>query len=175
LIIDDWKMMKNNYPSSIINNQSAKRPVVVLGLGNPLMADEGVGVYLIERLAERAAAYPVVDFSDAGTGGLALLHHLEGRHKAILIDCAFMNEPPGTLRRFTPDEVRSTKVLAHQSLHEADLLRVIAMARQLGQAPEEIIIFGVQPERIEPGRPLSPALMDRMDEYVSAVLHELEA
>jgi hydrogenase maturation protease len=66
-------------------------------------------------------------------------------------------------------------VLAHQSLHETDVLRVIAMARQLGQAPEEIVVLGIQPERIEPGLSLSPALMDRMDEYVSAVLHELEA
>jgi hydrogenase maturation protease len=160
---------------SNFKNQFTRRPVVVLGLGNPLMADEGVGVCLIERLAESAAAYPAVDFIDAGTGGLALLHHLEGRRKAILIDCAFMEEPPGTIRRFTPDEVRSTKVLAHQSLHETDVLRVIAMARQLGQAPEEIVVLGIQPERIEPGLSLSPALMDRMDEYVSAVLHELEA
>ncbi len=149
--------------------------MVVLGLGNPLMADEGVGVSLIERLAERAAEYPAVDFVDAGTGGLAVLHHIEGRHKAILIDCAYMDEPPGTIRRFTPDEARSTKVLAHQSLHELDLMRVIAMAHEFGQAPEEVIIFGIQPERVEPGQHLSPMLADRMDEYVAAILHELEA
>ncbi len=168
-------MAGDNHPSSIINNQSAKRPVVVLGLGNPLMADEGAGVSLIEQLAERAAEYPAVDFIDAGTGGLAILHHIEGRRKAILIDCAFMDEPPGTIRRFTPDEVRSTKVLAHQSLHELDLMRVIAMAHELGQAPQEIVIFGIQPERIEMGQHLSPTLADKMDEYVSTILRELEA
>jgi hydrogenase maturation protease len=160
---------------SDFKNQSTKRPVVVLGLGNPLMADEGVGVYLIERLAERAAEYPAVDFVDAGTGGLAILHHIEGRHKAILIDCAFMDEPPGTIRRFTPDEVHSTKVLAHQSLHELDLMRVIAMAHELEQAPAEVVLFGIQPERIEMDQHLSPTLANRMNEYVSAVLHELEA
>jgi hydrogenase maturation protease len=168
-------MVKNNHPSSIINNRSAKRPVVVLGLGNPLMADEGVGVSLVARLAESAAKYPAVDFVDAGTGGLSLLYHIEGRHKAILIDCAFMDEPPGTIRRFTPDEVRSTKVLAHQSLHELDLMRVIAMAHELGQAPEEIVIFGIQPERIELDQHLSSTLVDKMDEYVATILHELEA
>ncbi len=151
-----------------------KKPVVVLGLGNPLMADEGIGVHLVGRLAEHAGEYPAVDFVDAGTGGLSVLHHIEGRRKAIIIDCAFMDEPPGAIRRFTPEEVRSTKVLAHQSLHEVDLMRVIAMARQLDQAPEQIVIFGIQPERIEAGRTPSRTLTDKTNEYISVVLRELQ-
>ncbi len=151
-----------------------KKPVVVLGLGNPLMADEGIGVYLIERLMGFASEHPAVDFVDAGTGGLSILYLIEGRRKAVLIDCAFMDEPPGTIRRFTPDQVRSTKVLAHQSLHEADLMRIIALARELDQAPDEIIIFGIQPERVEPGLGLSRTLMERIDEYVSTVLQEVK-
>jgi hydrogenase maturation protease len=150
-----------------------QKPVVVLGLGNPLMADEGIGVYLVERLMESADEYPGVDFVDAGTGGLSVLYHIEERRKAIVIDCAFMGEPPGTIRRFVPEEVQSTKVLAHQSLHEADLMQIIAMARQLGQAPDQIVIFGIQPERVEPGLGLSRTLTEKIDEYISTVLHEL--
>jgi hydrogenase maturation protease len=161
--------------TSNFKNQLMEKPIVVLGLGNPLMADEGIGVYLVERLMEAAAQYPAVDFIDAGTGGLSILYHIEGRRKAIVIDCAFMDEPPGAIRRFMPEEVRSTKVLAHQSLHEADLMRIIAMARQLGQAPDEIVIFGIQPERIEPGQGLSQALTERIGEYISMILHELES
>jgi hydrogenase maturation protease len=149
------------------------KPVVVLGLGNPLMADEGIGVYLVERLRASADDYPAVDFVDVGTGGLSILYHIEARRKAIVIDCAFMDEPPGTIRRFTPEEVQSTKVLAHQSLHEADLIQIIAMARQLGQAPDEIVIFGIQPERVEPGLGLSRTLTERIDEYIFMILHEL--
>jgi hydrogenase maturation protease len=151
-----------------------KRPVVVLGLGNPLMGDEGIGVYLIERLAGSAADHSSVDFLDAGTGGLSVLHCIEGRRKAVFIDCALMDEEPGAIRRFTPEEVRSRKVLAHQSLHEADVMRIIEMAAQLDQAPEQIAIFGIQPERIEFVQGLSPTLMERMDEYISLVLQELE-
>lgn len=152
-----------------------KKATVVLGLGNPLMADEGIGVYLVERLAKRAADYPDVDFLDAGTGGLAVLYHIEGRRKAIFIDCAYMGEEPGSIRRFLPEEVRSTKVLAHQSLHEADLLRIIDMAHQLGQAPEEIVIFGIEPQRVEPALDLSPVLKGRIDEYLAVLLQELDA
>jgi len=85
-----------------------------------------------------------------------------------------MGEAPGAIRRFTPEEAHSTKVLAHQSLHEADLLRVIDMARDLGQAPDEIVIFGIQPERIEFAMGLSPVLMGRVDEYLTMILRELD-
>lgn len=152
-----------------------KKPTVVLGLGNPLMRDEGIGVFLIQRLARWVERYPSVEFIDAGTGGLSVLHLIEGRHRAVIVDCALMGEAPGTLKRFTPEDVRSTKVLAHQSLHETDLLRVIDMARELGQSPADIVLFGIQPAVVGPGQGLSPALMDRIDDYISIVAREFQA
>jgi hydrogenase maturation protease len=147
--------------------------IVVLGLGNPLMADEGVGVALIERLAPLAEQYPDVEFIDAGTGGMAVLHWIEGRRKAVFVDCAFMGEPPGTMRRFAPDEVRSTKELAHQSLHEADLLKILDLARELGQGPREVVIFGIQPQTVIPRLGLSKIVADRMDHYVEVIRSEI--
>ena len=151
------------------------KSTVVLGLGNPLMADEGIGVYLIERLAELATEFPDVDFIDAGAGGLSVLHSMAGRRKAIFVDCAYMGEEAGAIRRFVPEDVESVKVLAHQSLHEADLLRIIAMARQIGQAPEQIVIFGIQPQHVEPRQGLSAALLDKIDEYLAVLRRELNA
>ena len=151
-----------------------KKPIVVLGLGNPLMADEGIGIDLVERLAREAARYPSVDFVDAGTGGMSVLHLIEGRYKAVFVDCAYMDEAPGTIRRFTPDEVRSKKVLAHQSLHEADLLRILALAEQLGQSPEQITIFGIQPQVVEVRQGLSEVLRDRIDQYLAKIQSEIE-
>ena len=151
-----------------------KKATVVLGLGNPFMADEGIGVYLVDRLVSAAERCSGVDFIDAGTGGMSVLHLIEGRGKAIFIDCAFMNEVPGTLRRFTPEEVRSTKVLAHQSLHDADLLRILSLAEQLGQCPEEVVIFGIQPEVVEMRQGLSVSLMDKTEYYLSEILSELD-
>jgi len=138
------------------------------------MADEGIGIDLVERLAREAGRYPTVEFIDAGTGGMSVLHRIEGRRKAILIDCAYMGEAPGTLRRFTPDEVRSTKVLAHQSLHEADLLRVLTLAEQLGQAPGQVVIFGIQPQVVEVRQGLSGVLLRRVEHYLAEIRSELE-
>ena len=152
-----------------------KKAVIVIGLGNTLMSDEGVGVRVVQRLLDFAGRFPLVDFVDAGTGGMSILHLIRGRDKAIFIDCAKMGEEPGVIRKFTPQELKSTKVLTHQSLHEADLIKVIDLARQLGQCPAEIIIFGIEPQAVKPGYELSKTLADRFDEYVTMIRKELES
>jgi hydrogenase maturation protease len=66
-------------------------------------------------------------------------------------------------------------VLAHQSLHEADLIKVIDLAGQLGQCPAEIVIFGIEPEVVEPGTGLSETLAGKLEHYVSVVCQKLES
>jgi hydrogenase maturation protease len=150
-----------------------KKAVIVIGLGNTLMSDEGVGVRVVQRLLDFAGRFPSVDFAEAGTGGMSILHLIRGKDKAIFIDCARMSEEPGVIRKFTPQKIKSTKVLAHQSLHEADLIKVIDLAGQLGQCPAEIVIFGIEPQAVEPGCELSKILTDRFDEYVTTIRKEL--
>ena len=137
------------------------------------MADEGVGVAVIERLQSLAERYPDVEFLDAGTGGMAILHRIDGREKVVFVDCAFMGEEPGAIRRFAPDQVRSTKVLAHQSLHEVDLFKILDLAEQLGQAPRRVVIFGIQPEVVTNRMGLSKMIADRMEQYIEVIRSEL--
>jgi len=146
---------------------------IVLGLGNPLMGDEAIGVKLIELLQSASGDFPEVDFIDAGTGGMNILHLLANRNKAIIIDCALMNQPPGTIKRFTPDEVQSVKNLAHLSLHEVDVLKVIELARSLGECPEQITFFAIQPESIEQRMSLSESLAGRLADYVQTIKKDL--
>ena len=96
--------------------------IVIIGLGSPLMSDEGVGVHLLRKLEARGGEFPGVDFVDLGTAGARVLHAIAGRRKAIFVDCAFMDEAPGTLRRFSPDDVQTIKHLPAMSLHDGDLL-----------------------------------------------------
>jgi hydrogenase maturation protease len=150
-----------------------KKQTIVLGLGNPLMSDEGIGIFFINKLSEYSGKYPSVDFIDAGTGGLNILHLLEGRNKAVFIDCANMGVQPGTIKRFSPDQVKSVKQLAHQSLHEQDLIKIIEMAKQLDQCPKEIVIFGIQPKNVSFGQSLSEELEKNIDNYISVICKEL--
>ena len=122
-----------------------KKDVVVLGLGNRLLSDEGIGGLVIDRLKACSVQYPQVDFIDAGTGGMAILHYISGRRKAVIIDCARMRTQPGTIKKFTRTDVKSVKKLTHYYLHEVDVLRIIDLCEQLEQCPEEIVIFGIEP------------------------------
>lgn len=149
------------------------KPVVVIGLGNPLMGDEGIGIRLVAELAALAEHFPDTEFLDLGTSGMAVVHALAGRRKAILLDCAFMREAPGTLRRFAPEEVRSGKIERSFTMHEGDLLQFLELARVLGDAPDDIVLFGIEPEGVSPGEGLSATLAARVGEYAEAILAEL--
>jgi hydrogenase maturation protease len=147
------------------------KEILVAGLGNALMSDEGVGVAVLTRLRDRGEDR--ADLVDLGSAPMRALHTMAGRRKAVFIDCCFMDERPGTIRRFTPDEVSTQKALAGLSLHEGDLLRVIALSRSLGECSAQVVIFGIQPQSIEPGDLLSPLLSAKLDEYADAVAAEL--
>ena len=156
-----------------MNEQTSSKDVVVIGLGNVLLSDEGIGVHLVRRLSEQQSKFPQVDFIDAGPGGMTLLHLIAHRKKAVIIDCAKMGTEPGTIRRFAADEVLSVKKLSHYSLHEADILRVINLSKQLGECPRKIVFFGIEPEMLEPGQNLSQTLSDKIDDYIAHIHKEL--
>jgi hydrogenase maturation protease len=145
------------------------KDIIVLGLGNPLMSDEGIGVRIVERLQKQAAKFHDVEFIDAGTGGMNVLHLIANRKKAIIVDCALMGQLAGTIRKFTPDDVKSVKQVSHFSLHDVDILKVLELSKQLEECPPEVIIFGVEPAKVELGDTLSPILAARMGEYVDLI------
>ncbi|MBN2513276.1 MAG: hydrogenase maturation protease [Sedimentisphaerales bacterium] len=155
------------------------KKILVAGLGNPLMADEGIGVLLVQKLAllsqnQDISGYDDVEFYDGGVGGLSLLYKIENRRKVILIDCARMGTSAGTIRRFKPDEVRTIKTLEHFSLHEMDILKVLELAGQLGNAPAEVIIFGIEPKIIAFDSNLSDIIQKNVPRYLDDILNEIK-
>ena len=141
-------------------------------MGNPLMSDEGIGIHVIAQL-QRMTLGDGVEVLDLGTSGMRALHELEGRDMVVFVDCALMGTEPGTIRRFTPEDVETKKIQPRLSLHEGDLLNTIALAKRLGTAPERIVIFGIEPKTIDPGETLSPALAARLDQYVARIRDEV--
>lgn len=149
------------------------KPVALIGLGNLLMSDEGIGVRVVEEILRRGGLPDDVEVMDMGTAGLQVLHAIAGRRKAVFVDCAFMDEEPGALRRFTPDEVASRKVRTRLTLHEGDLLNTLALSRKLGECPEDVVLFGIQPAETSLGETLSPPLAERIPDYADAVGREI--
>lgn len=148
--------------------------VAIIGLGNPLMSDEGIGIEVVARLRE--VELPAsVEVLDLGTSGMRVLHELEGRDKVVFVDCALMGTAPGTLRRFTPHDVVSQKAQPGLSLHEGDLFSTLALARQIGTCPDDVVIFGIQPKLVDFGEGLSPELQENLDTYVARVRAEVGA
>ncbi len=145
---------------------------VVIGLGNPLLSDEGIGVYLLEQLKERYE-YSGLGLHDLGSAGISVLHVIAHKQKAVIIDCAFMNEKPGTIKRFTKEQVRSLKLIHGLSLHEGDLLSTITLSESLGECPESIVLFGIEPASIAAGGGLSDALLCNVDKYLGLIAAEL--
>ena len=167
-------MQHTHAGSQIRQVDLVKKETIVVGLGNPLMSDEGIGGFLIDRFKKMYNLPQNVNFVDGGTGGLNLLYIIEGYKKAVIIDCAYMGSAAGTIRHFKPEDVQTVKQLSGQSLHEADVLGIIEMAKQLGRCPENIVIFGIEPETIEPGIGLSDTLKAGVDNYLAEIVNELK-
>ena len=141
------------------------------------MADEGIGVVLVEELTKLAAAGKLpsedIEYYDGGCGGMYLLHTIAERKKAILIDCCLMGTEPGTLRRFTPDDVNSVKQMAHLSLHEVDILKVIELAKEINACPDEIVIFGIEPVAITQQLNLNDEVAAKIPHYLAEIEAEI--
>ena len=151
-----------------------RKDTVVVGLGNLLMTDEGVGFYVVRELMARSDRFSHVEFTELGSSPMAVVHAIVGRSKAVLIDCAYMDEPAGTIRRFTPEEVLSRKASSHFSLHQGDLLSELELSRKLGEYPDEVVIFGIQPKSMVSGEGLSAELRERLENYVETISAELD-
>jgi hydrogenase maturation protease len=133
------------------------------------MTDEGVGVCVVETIKQRYDLSGNVEVMDLGTGNMNVLHAIAGRQKVVFVDCALMGESPGTIRRFSLDDVVSKKIQSHWSAHDGDLLNLLNISKSLGELPEEIVLFGIEPQTIEFGEQLTPCLQEHMEEYIVKV------
>lgn len=130
-----------------------KSAIAIIGVGNYLMGDEGAGIHAIEKL--RALSWPDnVEILDGGTAGVGLLHLIDGRDIAIIIDCADFGGAPGEIRIFDPDSLKQD-ARTESGLHATDLLTALELAKKTVRYPKKVRIIGIQPAEIEIGSKLS--------------------
>ncbi len=147
-------------------------PVLILGVGNILMKDEGVGVHVVNQIQEMGEQLsPDVEIIDGGTAGFDLIPLMKGRRKIIIVDAMKMSDAPGSIYRFTPEDVATPS--RGYSLHNTGILDVIRMLRMLGDNPE-IQIIGIVTEDITTMEiAMSEALINAVPKAVSAVFNSI--
>jgi hydrogenase maturation protease len=147
---------------------------LVLGLGNIILRDEGLGVRACERLLERYTLPASVEALDGGTLGLHLLPYLEGVRNLLILDAVRADEPPGTLIKLEGDAI--PVALAHKmSMHQFGLSELLAVGGLLGEMPGRIVLWGMVPTVMEPGLDLTEPVAASLDALVEAVVGELAA
>lgn len=145
--------------------------VLVLGLGNILLADEGVGVKAAEELQRRYVFSDAVDIIDGGTMGMELVPYFDDRSHVFIIDAVKDGNSPGTIVRIDdPPAYFSSKTSPHQ-IGLADVLGVVAITDKL---PRNIILFGIEPKEMSTGLDLSPEVAESLSRLVDMVLAELK-
>jgi len=130
--------------------------VVVLGLGNILLRDEGVGVRVVEALAERYNLPAEVEVVDGGTAGMELLDTLAGCDHLLICDAVKDDAPPGTVIELAGAAVPTFFQTTRFSPHQLGLADVLATLMLTGEAPRSVTLIGVVPLDLELGIDLSP-------------------
>jgi hydrogenase maturation protease len=146
---------------------------LVLGIGNILLRDEGVGVRVIEAMQQMPLPDDV-ELIDGGTAGADLVDLLADRPKVIVVDAIQGDATPGTILRMTAEDLLPEPGECI-SLHQLGLVQSLLIARRLGCAPREVVIFGIQPSQIAPGLELTPAVAAAVPTAIRLVLAELSA
>ena len=148
-------------------SHSIPMKTLILGVGNPLRGDDGVGPEVI-RLLQGDQLTENADLLDGGTDGLNLIEDIQAYERAIIIDAVDMRAPVGTVRVFSPDEAKINIVSEALSTHGFGLGEVIALLQQLG-CKTELTIIGVQPRSTNFGEPMSEEVAGAVDQVLSLV------
>lgn len=143
--------------------------VFVLGIGNRLLSDDGVGPAVIDRLMINSPKQSSAVYRDGGTIGLALLPEIEDASAFIAVDAAELNAPPGTVRVFEAEAMDAQLSGPKRTVHEVALSDLLSAAALAGTLPARRALVVIQPETVEWGISPSPAVADAIPEACAAV------
>lgn len=140
------------------------KKIGIIGLGNPLQKDDGIGILLLEKLSQIKEELPVnIKLIDGGTGGMNLLHDLARFDKILIIDAVNLNQRPGDTKFFDINDIVSKKISLGNSTHESDFTKIIQLSKNLDEAPDKIFVFGIQPKDVSFDQNLSEDLAEKLD------------
>lgn len=149
--------------------------ILILGVGNILYTDEGLGVRVAEELDQKYQFSPNVDILDGGTLGLRLMGPIMESDYLIIVDIVLNEGQPGDMFRLLGEDLNKACAFKN-SMHQTDLLDTLAQCSLVGKVPDDVILYGVEPVNYKDmSAALSPELEDKLPEIMEAVLKEVEA
>jgi len=138
--------------------------VVVVGVGNLLMGDDGMGIWVAEELRKAPDEVLVLD---GGTALLDVLEEVEGAERLVIVDAMSGDGPPGTVYVLSSDDLGKRK--GRFSLHDMGVAEMLELGRLMYRIPEDVVLVGVEPEHVGPGIGLSRTLREKLQEVVRVV------
>lgn len=145
--------------------------IMVMGIGNILLSDEGLGVRFLDDLA-KIPLPENVELLEGGTAGLELVHLIKEVDFLIIVDAVNAKAKPGALFRFQPEDLQVFPEKYEISFHQVGIVEVLAMAKILDQSPQTVI-FGVQPKSLEWGMDISSEIQDQFPRLADLVMSEI--
>lgn len=147
--------------------------VTILGIGNLLLSDEGVGVHVANEMAKLRLP-PEVSVVDGGTDGFRLLNVITEADRLIVVDAIKGGGIAGSIYRFNLEDIPSCPEEFKTSVHQVGILEVLHLSTLLGKTPQTIII-GIEPKSLEIGMDLTPEVSEKMPRIIELVLNELKS
>jgi hydrogenase maturation protease len=149
--------------------------IVVLGVGNILLRDEGIGVRVVEEL-DRCFSFPEnVRLVDGGTQGLWLIPTIQEADHLIVVDAVLGKGKPGDTYRLEREDLPKG-LRMKQSAHDSDLIEALNLCALIDQDPASVVVIGIEPDEIvQMNIELSPTMIGKIDDLVALVLTELRA
>lgn len=157
-----------------MDRENSPSSVLVLGVGNILLQDEGLGVHALRRLAERYHLPPSVAAVDGGVQGLDLLPMVEDCGLLLIVDAIETGLAPGAIVRLEGQAI-PTALALKMSMHQMGIQEVLALGSLRGTLPARVVLWGMQPGKMDWGLELTPPVAAGLDEMVEAVAGELLA
>jgi hydrogenase maturation protease len=148
--------------------------ILVLGIGNLLLQDEGAGVRAVEEFESKYVIPAGVELLDGGTSGIELLQYIRGRDALIILDVVKSGNPPGTIIRLEGEDVPAM-FQKRISPHQLGLSDLLAVSQLTDSMPRHVVLFGIEPKSIETGLEMSEEVGRNIGGLADMVALELGA
>lgn len=155
----------------VMPRKTAPIKIIILGIGNLLLSDEGLGVHFVQMLDKDSLGYSNLEIIDGGICA-EFVSYIEDGCKLIVVDAIKGGEKPGTVYCVSIDDVMAQSTSPPPS-HEMGVLDSLKILKSIGIEPKETIIIGIEPKNLEPGLELSPEVVEKFSELNRLVVEEI--